>query len=179
MSDQYQSRQPHTPTAGRPYMPANYHIPATEAGTLPWRHARARLEHARIYWIATTRPDGRPHVTPVWGIWVDDRLYFDGNPQTRRGRNLAANPALVAHIESGGDGKDVVIVEGDAHEIQQPDHATTSRVALAYAAKYAAEGYAPGPDMWDSGGLYALRPRVAFAWTDLSKDATRWQFDAE
>src|SRR5215210_1577826 len=133
------------PTASRPQMPPNYHIPTTNEGLLPWSHARERLEQARIYWIATTRPDRRPHVTPVWGVWLDELLYFDGNPTTRRGRNLALNPAVVVHVESGGAGKDVVIVEGAAHEIRRPDHALTTGIAAAYAAKYSSEGYEPGP----------------------------------
>ena len=168
------------PTPSRPQMPPNYHIPTTHEGLLPWSHARERLEQARIYWIATTRPDGRPHVTPVWGVWVDELLYFDGNPTTRRGRNLALNPAVAVHVESGGAGKDVVIVEGAAHEISKPDHALTRRIAAAYAAKYSSEGYEPGPDAWDTGGLYVMRPQVAFAWlADLTKESTRWHFQAE
>jgi PPOX class probable F420-dependent enzyme len=168
------------PTPGRPHMPPNYHVPATAEGILPWSHARERLENARIYWIGTTRPDGRPHVTPVWGVWLDERLYFDGDPQTRRGRNLAANPAVVVHVESGGAGKDVVIVEGAAYEMRTPDHALATQIAAAYAIKYASEGYAPGADAWDTGGLYAMHPRVAFAWmADISKDATRWHFADE
>jgi len=107
-------------------------------------------------------------------------LYFDGNPTTRRGRNLALNPAITVHVESGGAGKDVVIVEGAAHEIGRPNHPLTTRIAAAYAAKYRSEGYEPGPDAWDTGGLYVMRPHVAFAWlADLTKESTRWHFPAE
>ena len=145
---------------------------------LPWSHARERLERAYVYWIATTRPDGRPHVSPVWGVWVDDTLYFGGDPQTRRVRNLATHPAIAVHLESD-DGKDVVIVEGEAHELRAPDHALAVRIAAAYAAKYASDGYEPSPDSWDGGGLSVMHPRVALAWMDLSKDPTRWHFDAQ
>ena len=45
---------------------------AQGAGLLPWRWAVARLERSHDYWVATVRPDGRPHLTPVWGVWTDD-----------------------------------------------------------------------------------------------------------
>ncbi|UQT57067.1 pyridoxamine 5'-phosphate oxidase family protein [Streptomyces durmitorensis] len=42
---------------------------------LPWAWAAQRLTAARTYWIATTRPDGRPHTRPVWGVWLEDGLW--------------------------------------------------------------------------------------------------------
>jgi len=164
------------PQADRPRFPTDYGVPTDEAGLLPWSHARERLENAAVYWISTTRPNGRPHAAPVWGVWIDDTLYFDGSPQTRRGRNLAANPAVAVHLESGGEGKDVVIAEGEAREIRAPNPSLAVRLAAAYTAKYASEGYSPSPETWEGGGLYQMRPRVVIAWTNLGKDPTRWHF---
>lgn len=98
----------HEPKRSRPSIP-DYGIPESEEGMLPWSHVVERLPGLRNYWVSTTRPDGRPHATPVWGAWVEDTLYFGGGPDTRRSRNLDANPNLVIHLESGDD---VVIVEG-------------------------------------------------------------------
>jgi nitroimidazol reductase NimA-like FMN-containing flavoprotein (pyridoxamine 5'-phosphate oxidase superfamily) len=154
-------------------MPDGYGVPQGVAGTLPWSFAEERLVAARNYWISTTRPDGRPHAVPVWGVWVDGKLYFDGSPETRRGRNIAENPAVVAHLESGDQ---VVIVEGEAHETRAPERGLAKRLAAAYKAKYAASGYSPSPDSWDQGGLYVVEPRKAFAWTKFPQDTTRWTF---
>jgi hypothetical protein len=154
-------------------MPEGYSVPQDDEGMLPWSHARRQLVDARNYWIGTVRPDGRPHVTPVWGAWVEERLYFDGSPQTRRGRNLAQNPAAVAHLESGDE---VVILEGEARQYHKPPHALTAKIAKAYRAKYAESGYAPQANQWDDGGLYVLTPRVAFAWTKFPDNTTRWHF---
>lgn len=163
-----------SPTASRPMMPDGYSVPQSEEGMLPWSHARQHLVGARNYWIGTVRPDGRPHVTPVWGAWVEGHLYFDGSPQTRRGRNLAQNPAVVAHLESGDD---VVILEGEARQYHDPPHSLTTKVARAYRAQYAESGYAPRADQWDDGGLYVMTPRVALAWTKFPDDTTRWHFN--
>jgi nitroimidazol reductase NimA-like FMN-containing flavoprotein (pyridoxamine 5'-phosphate oxidase superfamily) len=93
----------HEPTSRRLKFPRGYQIAASDAPLLPWSHVAERLERAHNYWLATTRPDGRPHVTPVWGAWVDDAFYFDGIWTARWARNLATNPAATVHLESGTD----------------------------------------------------------------------------
>src|SRR2546423_5507876 len=76
---------------------------------LPWTWATDRLTRARNYWIATTRPEGLPHSRPVWGVWLDDIFYFSTG--SLAAHNLAANPAITVHLESGSE---VVIIEGEA-----------------------------------------------------------------
>ena len=68
----------------RPTVPHDYGIPQTVEGTLAWDHVRERMTQARNYWIATARADGLPHAVPVWGVWVDDTLYFGGSPTMGR-----------------------------------------------------------------------------------------------
>ena len=60
------------PRSGRPHMPG-YGILGPDGGTglLPWSWAEERLRDSRNYWLATVRPDGRPHVMPVWAVWDD------------------------------------------------------------------------------------------------------------
>src|SRR6185437_5009863 len=97
------------------HAPKSYNFPQTPDALLPWSHALERLERAHSYWLATTRPDGRPHVTPLWGAWVDNALYFDGLPTTQWARNLAKNPSAAVHLESGDD---VVILEGTVDDLK-------------------------------------------------------------
>jgi Pyridoxamine 5'-phosphate oxidase len=63
------------PKTTRPHMPG-YDLPKTKKGLLPWKWAEDRLKKSRQYWIATTRPDGRPHVMVIWALWLDGKLYF-------------------------------------------------------------------------------------------------------
>lgn len=156
----------------RPVMPRDYGVPGGDDGLLPWSHAVERMMAAINYWVATVRPDGRPHVSAVWGAWLDDALYFDGSPQTRRGRNIAANPHIAVHLESA---KDVVILEGTATEMT-PDRPFAVRLAAALGAKYTPLGYTPAVETWDGGGLWRVRHRRVIAFTDFPKDATRWRF---
>ena len=138
---------------------------------LPWSHVEERLSGAHNYRVATTRPDGRPHVTPVWGLWVDGTFYFGGTPRSSKARNLADNPNVAVHLEGG---EDVVILEGKAEVVTDPDPAFSERVAAASIAKYSVGSR-------DIEGSYAVRPRVVFAWLENSfpSTATRWLFEQD
>jgi hypothetical protein len=157
-------------TEPRPSRPdiEGYGIPGTAEGLLPWSHATERLAAARNYWVSTTRPDGRPHAVPVWGVWVDETLFHGGGPATRKARNLASNPHVSVHLESGDE---VVIVEGVVDKLtdDNADPDLLRRVDDAYEAKY---GMRHGTPVW------ALRPRVAFGWTEYPTTVTRWTFGA-
>ena len=156
------------PRASRPKAPPMYAFGKNDAPLLPWSHAVERLERARYYWLATTRPDGRPHVTPVWGVWVDGAVYFDGPLTTTWGRNLKANPALSVHL---GSGDDVVILEGTAEDVTT-DPELGARIVEAWNAKYG--GFPPDPA---GDGILRLRPRTARAWSrETLEDGTRWDF---
>ena len=163
------------PRADRPLMPPGYGVPESTDGLLDWSWAVERLEPALNYWFSTTRPDNRPHAMPAWGVWLDDALYFEGSPATRRARNLAENPSLVVHLESGDE---VVVLEGRAEDATKPPTETAERLA-AFGTKYGDTRwqYRPAPDQWDGGGLWLLRPAVAFGWSDFPRDVTRWRFD--
>jgi hypothetical protein len=158
------------PRAERPYIPG-YGVPANNKGLLPWGHVAQRMNDAQNYWICTVSPDSRPHATPVWGLWLDDRLYFGGGPNTRRSLNLKANPAVCVHLESGSE---VIILHGDAIKPKTLEPELITRLADASESKY---GYRPPPQEYEGGGLTIVVPRKVLAWSHFPKDATRWVFD--
>ena len=161
------------PTASRPYMPS-YGIANADSGKglLPWSWAVERLVGAHTYWIATTRPNGRPHVMPVWGLWLDDAFYFSTGRNSRKARNLAANAECVVTLDHSGE---QVIIEGVAHEAT--DTLILKQCWEAYNAKY----------HWDVEGMnepfFAVRPRVAFGFIEndeaFTTTATRWLFEVD
>ncbi len=138
---------------------------------MPWEWAETRLVASRNYWIASSRPDGRPHVMPVWGVWLAGALLFATDRKSRKAKNLAANPFVSVHLESGDE---VVILEGRAVEVSDP--AVLRPYAEAYDAKYAYR-----PDVTDTGNVTLMvRPVRAFAWreADFPSSATRWEFES-
>ena len=174
-----EQRSTKEPAVGLPYFPEGYIDPNQIEGFLPWSYAEERLKRARAYWVGTVAAGGQPHITPIWGVWLDGALYFEGSPQTRRGRNIAANSKIVVHLDGNENGEDVLILQGEAHKVLKPERSLTGRLSAIFSEKYAYENYSPAPDAWDDGGLYRMKPHLAIGWTKFLRDPTRWIFEVE
>lgn len=162
------------PIASRLRMPEGYETDGGASELLPWAHAEGRLERAENYWLATVRPDGRPHVTPLWGVWVEGALYLDGIPTALWARNLARSPAVAVHLESGVD---VVILDGTVEDVERmADARLAARIVAAWDRKYGRLHPRPAED-----GIFRVLPATVRAWSRFPHDATRWRFgdDAE
>lgn len=157
------------PLASRPYFPKGYVEKPKDF--VPWSHVEQQLTNEHNYWLCTVRPDGRPHAIPVWGVWINRRIYFDGSPETRHARNIAGNSFISLHLESGDD---VIIVEGTARPITKLSTGLALKVARAYKAKYASKGYSPKATQWNNGGLYEILPQTVLAWTSFVDDPTKF-----
>lgn len=138
--------------------------------TLGWDEVRARLEASPHYWVATVRPDGRPHLVPKDGLWLDGRLWFGGSPNTVNHRNLTEDGNVAVHV---GDGTSCAIVEGVA-DLVRADDDTAARLSQRSKEKY---GYGPPPSTY-AGGIWAVSPARVLAWTAFPTDATRFRFTA-
>jgi pyridoxine/pyridoxamine 5'-phosphate oxidase len=155
-----------------------------------WSRPLAQLEattpkseeaHApKTYWLATVRPDGRPHIAGVGALWVDGKFYFTSGAGTRKSRNLAENPNCVISVALGDLD---LTVEGTATKVT--DATTLQRMAERYAAQgwparatgtaLTAEYSAPsaGPPPWD---LFVMTPSKAFGVATAEPfGATRWR----
>jgi len=164
------------PVRDRPKMPHGYGVPDTDQGVLEWSVVEDQLLESFHYWMATTRPDGKPHVVPRWGVWMDGRFWYDGSPDTIHVRNLAANAGCVLHLESGSR---AVIVEGRSVSAAPPGLEFGGRLAAEFSRKYAELGYSPQANSWEgrnAGGLRVLTPDKAMAWFDFPNDVTRFRF---
>ena len=140
---------------------------------MTWAEVAERLSGARTYWLGTTARSGAPHAAPVWGAVAAGTLYFYTERSTVKARNLAADPRVVIHLESG---EDVLIVHGVAEDLGAP--ADVPAVVAALSAKYTRpedRQYLPEADP-DFDVVYALRPRSAMAWRldDYEASQRRW-----
>jgi len=149
-------------------IPAEYGSPNER---LEWDDVERKLESASVYWIASTRGDGRPHVVPRDGLWLDGGLFYGGSPKTVHYRNITHNPHVVVHI---GDGYEAIIAEGSV-VIEEPTEAMAVRLSDASYAKYPQYGR-PDPGRY-MGGVSVLRPTRVLAWTSLTENATRFRFE--
>jgi len=149
-------------------MPKGYGIHGGTKGLVAWSKVMAQLEKSKNYWIGSTRPDGRPHVMPVWGVWLDGAVCFGTDRTSRKARNLQAKPAATVNLESGDE---AVIIEGMAREIV--DAKEIAAIDAAYVKKYKMK-------LTDAPGIpyiVAIEPRIVFAWHERNfpESATRWR----
>ena len=103
-----------------------------------WQQVSDALAAAELYWLTTVRKDGRPHITPLIGAWVDDGFVFCTGPEEQKAQNLAAATAVAVTtgVNTWNDGLDVV-VEGNAERVTGLD--TLTRLADAIREKYCCE----------------------------------------
>src|SRR3979490_3472081 len=101
------------PQADRPFAPGYGIVGAKDGkGLLPWAWVARKMNNCRTFWLATIHAGrARPHVMPVWGVWLDDAFFFSTGRKSRKGQNLASNPACTI---ANDNGEEAVIVEGRA-----------------------------------------------------------------
>lgn len=159
-------------TPSKPVFPkrAEYGSPRGAGATcdpVTWEEAVGWLSSARYYWVATSRPDGRPHTRAMWGVWRETSFHFATSPETVTGRNLVHNDWAVVHPESAVD---VVIVEGP---VQPADRSSLGAVVAEYEEKY---GWRMNPD--DAGmPFYTVAAHTVVAWRaqDPRGSGARWR----
>ncbi len=81
-----------------------------------WRAIEARLGRESEIWVATVRADGRPHLVPVWFIYIDQKIYFCTGTETQKWLNLLHNQQISLALH---DPNKVVMIEGEAHAVGQ------------------------------------------------------------
>ena len=135
---------------------------------------------AELYWLTTVRPDGRPHVTPLISVWVDEGIYFCTGPTERKAENLSHNQNCIIMTGSNSmtEGLDVVI-EGEA--VATTDNAMLQRIAHAFESKYGSEWHfdlTDGGLLGDGGKALVFRvvPTKGFGFKKGEFGQTRWLF---
>ena len=146
-------------------LPREYGVPRRK---LRWPDVAARLTEAEHYWLASTRPDGRPHTIPIDGLWHEDRMWFGGSAASIHHENLSASGAAILHVE---DAMSPIIVEGTA-ELLPPTREQATSLAGLSAQKY---GYGAPVEAFLV-PMWRLRPERVLAWTSFPADATRFVF---
>lgn len=147
-------------------MPGYGLLPEGEGeGLLSWSAVDVSLRDSKNYWVVTVTSDARPHAVPIWGVWSEGYFVFGTEARSKKAKNLASNPNVVIHLESGDD---VVILEGTAEPVVSRDEII--RLDRLYREKYQVQliGHP----------VYRVDLRTAYAWqeADFPGTATRWEF---
>jgi nitroimidazol reductase NimA-like FMN-containing flavoprotein (pyridoxamine 5'-phosphate oxidase superfamily) len=112
---------------------------------------------------------------PVWGMWDDSTLWFTSATQSRKVKNLRADPRCCVTTE---DASDPVIIEGTARFVTDP--AILQRVVDLMNAKYHSD---VDLDFLNpaTNATIGVRPQRVFSMlhSDFTGSPTRWVFDED
>lgn len=151
------------------------------AVAVPWSETERVLQESGLYWISTVRLDGRPHVTPLVGVWHEGAMYFTTGAAERKALNIDDNPKCV--LTTGKNDWDRgldVVVEGTAVKVEDGDR--LRRVADAYRDKYGkAWSFEVSGSSFVNRGMESLvfevDPVTVFAFGKGPFSQTRYAFD--
>lgn len=90
-----------------------------------------RLATDRNVWLAAVRADGRPHLTPIWFVHVDEHLWLCTMATAVKARLVRANPHVSVALEDGD-----APVTGEGHAVVRTVDEVPQGVRDAFAAKY-------------------------------------------
>lgn len=155
--------------AERPHAPAGYGYSTEPKGMLSWETVRDALGAAKLNWIGSIRPDGAPHLHPIWGGWVSHQLHFEGGETTRWAKNLARDPRVSFGVESAG-----LHINGRGLVERGPAGDDFKKLVANYGGKY---DYKPQTDTF-----YKVAPEVVVAINmssleDFASSPTRFRFE--
>lgn len=109
-----------------------------------YAHVERRLYAEPVVWLGSVRPDGRPHLVPVWFLWDGETITLFSQPNNQKIRNLRANPHVSLALEAANEGEDVAILEGTAQLVSMDDVAPIlDRYSEKYGASIAGMGWTP------------------------------------
>lgn len=150
------------------------------AGPTTWDSAEAALAGAELYWLTTVRNDGRPHTTPLVGLWREGSFWFCTGPDEQKRRNLDHQDAVTVTTGTNTwkDGLDLV-VEGTA--VRARGAALLQGLADAYRSKYGGEwDFAADDEVFDPGEgeahVFQVVPRKVLAFGKGPHSQTRFRF---
>ena len=81
-------------------------------------HVDQRLRTEPMIWLSSVRPDGRPHLVPVWFLWDGEHILIYSQPDRQKMRNLRHNQHVMLALDTAKDGEDIVMIEGTAELLE-------------------------------------------------------------
>jgi PPOX class probable F420-dependent enzyme len=123
------------------------------------------LEEEPVVWLSMVRPDGTPHIVPIWFWWDGEALLVASKPGAQKVRNLRANPAVMLALGDADDDFDVGLLRGRAELLDRP---AAEILPAGLLAKYASRLATIGVDAAEFAATYSqvirIVPDVYLGW---------------
>jgi PPOX class probable F420-dependent enzyme len=92
----------------------------TPAALSPAARIDRLLRSEPVVWMSTVRPDGVPHLIPIWFSWDGDAILVASKPHAQKVRNLRENPVVMLALGKPDEDFDVGLLEGRAELLDMP-----------------------------------------------------------
>ena len=90
------------------------------------------LAQPRIAHLVTLRPEGTPHVAPVWFLWDRGRAFVMADTNAVKVRNIEGNPAVALSIATSDRPLSYVVLEGQAEVTSEHLPQVVERMCVLY-----------------------------------------------
>jgi len=128
-------------------------------------HIDQRLHDELMIWLSTVRPDGRPHIVPVWFLWDGQTILIFSQLNAQKLRNLRHNLNVALALDMRNEGADIVFLEGCAELVNDPN---VNATLPAFAKKYASQFVSLTPESMTKEYSQAIRitPTKIHGWNE-------------
>ncbi|HEV3473856.1 MAG TPA: pyridoxamine 5'-phosphate oxidase family protein [Actinomycetota bacterium] len=130
--------------------------------------ARRLFRDLPVVHVATARPDGSPHVIPLWFVWREEALYVSCRRDSLTWRNAERDPRVTLSLTRGRNWRELtgVVLAGRAEPLV-PEHPALRGVMSSWFEKYrqllSGGGFREFAEEVENPGMLRVRPeRISF-----------------
>ena len=136
--------------------------------SVPAALAEARLDRflsrEPVVWLSTVRPDGAPHLVPIWFTWDGTSLLVFSKPGAQKVRNLRSNPVAMLALGEPEDDFDVALAEARVELFDQPATELPDAHLAKYADRMALLGLSPEEFIATYSQVIRITPTRSLPW---------------
>ena len=122
------------------------------------------LSREPVVWMSTVRPDGAPHLVPIWFTWDGNSLLVFSKPGAQKVRNLRANPVAMLALGEPEDDFDVALAEATVRLLDEPAHELPAAHLAKYGERMAALGLSPDEFLATYSQVMVITPSRSLPW---------------
>jgi PPOX class probable F420-dependent enzyme len=117
-----------------------------------------------VVWLSTVRPDGTPHLVPIWFTWDGTSLLVFSKPEAQKVRNLRAHPVAMLALGEPEDDFDVALAEARVELSDGPATELPDAHLSKYADRMAALGLSPEEFLATYSQVLRITPTRSLPW---------------
>ena len=131
--------------------------------------ARRLFADQDVVHLASTRPDGSPHVVPVWFVWREEAIYVSARRDSSTWRNIERDPRVCATFHTGSSWRELagIVIRGHAEPLS-PQHPALRGVMSEWYEKYrmalAGDGFRAFAQQVEQPGMLRIRALEVASW---------------